>query len=556
LNNNAKIQKEKNKYWSMAKKIFLIYAVFLVLFLSPVIVNAGLEIEEKLIYDIKEDGTAHVTIISTTGKNYLWYQTYISGEPIKGTEKTNGEDVEVTVTAKYDFKSRSSYNLTSVKIYFPDSLGTFETELDVKLTEKYGMTYPVSILGLTTGRETEIQIPKSWSEPIRVFPEFVSVSEKNEGYVIYWKNASSTISLQCGNQQAYRFVNKFYFSEFDPAKTILFPADVNYHQGGFGTNSPKPLSISIDEDGNYYVNYDIAKSGYVELIYEANVDYREYDFKKSGFKKDVPEELKKYTKGDNKYWNIDNSDIEEIVKTHTDDSKTIAENAKSLYDYTTNLLRHSNPLVYAFRKKMTTSEIIQSPESGVCIDIANFYITLLRNYGIPARLIVGWSDTGESAELHSSVLHAWVQFYDTNLGWIEVDPTWETTSGKDYFYTFDTNHVVLAILGKSPEYPNVDMFIDDIEAVVLNHKADPIPLSSFPQFEETTTTLNDMIVTTTLKPWGTTTTLNNNTEKKSSILIYIILAVVIVAVVTAVILLFFKRKKEPSNELYGFNPSA
>jgi len=56
--------------------------------------------------------------------------------------------------------------------------------------------------------------------------------------------------------------------------------------------------------------------------------------------------------------------------------------------------------------------------------------------------------------LVSDVLHAWPEFYDIEKNiWVPIDPTWENTSGIDYFTSFDLNHIVLAIHGRKSDYP-------------------------------------------------------------------------------------------------------
>lgn len=56
--------------------------------------------------------------------------------------------------------------------------------------------------------------------------------------------------------------------------------------------------------------------------------------------------------------------------------------------------------------------------------------------------------------VNSDILHSWPEYYDnaTQL-WKEIDPTWESTSGIDYFDSLDLNHIVFAIHGKKSDYP-------------------------------------------------------------------------------------------------------
>ena len=549
---------------SKEAKINLKYFFYILLIVLLSLYKVRADITEELVYDLNEDGTAHVTLTFTTDKAYSWYKSPISGKVIKGTEKTNGKDVETTTINKYDFSSRTSYEYSTIKTYLPDTPGTFKTEVDVQLTEKYGLIYTINLLGFLGERITELRVPTSWGEPVRVFPKPNSQTQNGGKYIFFWKNSTPSISLQFGDHQAYRFRNEFYFSEYTSPETIVFPPELDHHQGGFGLDSPKPSAVYTDNDGNYYVDYEVAESGYVNLTYEVNVYYREYQFEKSGYKNDIPLNLMKYTTGDGKYWNVDHTEIKNIVDTHTDDSKTVAENARNLYEYTVDFLSHANPMIYSFRKRLTTDEILNDPDKGVCIDIANFYITLLRKSGIPSRLLIGWADNGKSKEPQISILHAWVQFYVPNVGWVEVDPSWEITSKRDYFYSFDTNHVVLLVLGESPEYPEKDLFLAYfLRGQVLDREArfNPIIVSSSKKevtttVEKTTTEIPEKTAfTTSTVKLITKTTIPLDGEKgfqMGFIIGFFIFFIFIILGIVVIVIVIIKQKKKtikPESEI-------
>lgn len=58
---------------------------------------------------------------------------------------------------------------------------------------------------------------------------------------------------------------------------------------------------------------------------------------------------------------------------------------------------------------------------GICSDIADLYVSMLRTDGIPARLIGGYvTDNGAG----QGGFHQWVEYYLPNTGWVVADPTW------------------------------------------------------------------------------------------------------------------------------------
>lgn len=94
---------------------------------------------------------------------------------------------------------------------------------------------------------------------------------------------------------------------------------------------------------------------------------------------------------------------------------------------------------------------------GVCWDIAELMVTLLRIQDIPARMIMGltldnlmpvkgdkfifyehWKNN-TMVERQELPRHAWVEYYAPTFGWLACDPTW-SDSEDDYFNTLDNVH--------------------------------------------------------------------------------------------------------------------
>jgi hypothetical protein len=94
------------------------------------------------------------------------------------------------------------------------------------------------------------------------------------------------------------------------------------------------------------------------------------------------------------------------------------------------------------------------------MEFTDLFIALARAAQIPAREVIGYSYS-QNARLRplslasqGDLLHAWPAYWDENLGWIQVDPTWGSTSGGlDYFNKLDFNHVTLAQRGISSTMP-------------------------------------------------------------------------------------------------------
>jgi transglutaminase-like putative cysteine protease len=77
---------------------------------------------------------------------------------------------------------------------------------------------------------------------------------------------------------------------------------------------------------------------------------------------------------------------------------------------------------------LTTSvKEVFSMRKGVCQDFAHLQIACLRSLGLAARYVSGYLLTepppGEKRLIGADASHAWLSFYCTGFGWVDVDPT-------------------------------------------------------------------------------------------------------------------------------------
>lgn len=69
----------------------------------------------------------------------------------------------------------------------------------------------------------------------------------------------------------------------------------------------------------------------------------------------------------------------------------------------------------------TLDEIIDK-RHGVCQDFSHLFIAIARKNNIPARYVSGYLHQGDGF-FGDSQMHAWVEAYVPNIGWIGFDPT-------------------------------------------------------------------------------------------------------------------------------------
>lgn len=98
------------------------------------------------------------------------------------------------------------------------------------------------------------------------------------------------------------------------------------------------------------------------------------------------------------------------------------------FDYSPQTTRADSPIDEALRLR-----------KGVCQDFAHIMIALVRHLGIPCRYVSGYllQQGRDQEHATSEAMHAWVEAYLPDLGWISFDPTNNTLA--------DERHVRVAI---------------------------------------------------------------------------------------------------------------
>jgi transglutaminase-like putative cysteine protease len=82
----------------------------------------------------------------------------------------------------------------------------------------------------------------------------------------------------------------------------------------------------------------------------------------------------------------------------------------------------------------TTLEQFVAQGAGVCQDFAHLYLTLLRRWGWPARYVSGYFFSAEASadRIEAEAMHAWVEVYREQSGWIALDATAGTYADDRY----------------------------------------------------------------------------------------------------------------------------
>lgn len=318
------------------------------------------------------------------------------------------------------------------------------------VTQKQGNIWEVNILGLTNQDDFEsfnvhVRVPSSFGKPTYIKP-----SQPNSTLDFTKEQlGKSGISLAFGENQVYAFELRYHLknSNLFPIKTgIALPPSTNYQKVFIESIDPKPINVILDKDGNWLAQYQLLPSVQREVVVTGKAIISLYPRKQALSKEDRPLYLKEQP-----YWQTSNKKIKELAASLKTPDK--------IYQYVIKTLTYDLSRVTAEKPRQGAAEILENPESAVCLEFTDLFIALARAAGIPAREINGFAYTQNEKQrplsLVKDILHAWPQYYDRELEtWIMVDPTWgNTTGGTDYFHTFDFDHFAFVVKGVNSTLP-------------------------------------------------------------------------------------------------------
>jgi len=272
---------------------------------------------------------------------------------------------------------------------------------------------------------------------------------------IVWENPKEkTLYAVFGDEQYYKTTLYYHLKNERPYPVyteIALPPDTLYQKVFIEKIDQKPFSVYQDDDGNFLARYllkplekkVIVFDGVISVYTKPRVEIRDFINKKI-------KDQSKYLLSSKSFWEI--SEIEK--KINLSSLKTI----KDIYDFVVDKLNYNQELVLKKTERKGANLALSYPNQAVCTEFTDLFVALAREKGIFSREVQGYGFTQDEKlrplTLTSDILHAWPEYYDDEKKiWVPVDPTWQDTSGIDYFSSFDLNHITFVIHGKDPTYP-------------------------------------------------------------------------------------------------------
>ncbi len=461
-------------------KLLVVVAALVVACSANAIAAGEFSTSYDVTYEVQENGetqvTQNITLTNKTKDYYASEYTLIIGSPrVQNIAATDPDG-----PLKTEIQTRE--DSTQIHVVFNTPVvglnKTLNWTLKYKTLDtavKSGQVWEVNIPRLSPQAEIEsynatLKVPESFGPLMYVSPEPRKQENKETKKQFTFSKDQIEIggaSAAFGEYQLFSFTLKYHLQNpqtLTGTATIALPPDILGRQEIiFEKLEPAPLKIYQDEDGNYLANYKLGGGQKLDVEFKglARIFNQPIESSKGGSFAKIPAELvEKYTK-QQPFWEVDHSEIQNQAKTIIDRRKTVAENARAIYDFVSQRLTYNKETGISYTDRGGAVKALNEPQNVVCMGFTDLFIALARAAGIPARELDGYAYTSDnvlkplSIEFRGTdVLHAWPEFYDPYFGWVATDPTWgSTTNGLDYFSKLDTNHFVFAIKGLSSEEP-------------------------------------------------------------------------------------------------------
>lgn len=457
----------------MFKKLLLLATGFWLL-ARPAFAADEFATSYNVVYDVSESGvttvTEKVTLRNLTSQYYAnQFKLTIGATEVSDVKASDGGGALNVTTEQKD-------NITVIGINFNQQVAGLGKQLPWTISfkskdfaEKIGKVWEVRVPRIVSSSNLEsydltLSVPQSFGEPSSISPAPKSQTVSSGKLFLTFDKSqlqTSGIFANFGVNQLFDFDLSYHLENsnlFPILTNIALPPDTAFQDVIYQRIDPKPLNVTTDDDGNYLAWFRINRGQKLDVKVFGSAKL----YINSKVKNPVLGESlrKKYTQSE-KYWEKDHPQIINKLN-EIFDGKPPAdseEKAKLIFQFVVSYLKYdSGRLRNNTIERLGAVTALNNPDSAVCMEFTDLFITLARAAGIPARELDGFAYTTNTnlrpVSLTKDILHAWPEYWDDRRGWVMVDPTWEnTTGGVDYFNKLDLNHFVFAIKGSSSTTP-------------------------------------------------------------------------------------------------------
>lgn len=457
----------------MVKKVLVVFLLlFILLFPQQVFASDKFSSSYDVIFDVDDMGITTVrekiTLKNLTDDYYAdQFTLTIGSTQVSGIEARDSSGLLSVISTKTNSSTKIAVKFNQQVVGQGKEM-VWNLQYKTKdFAEKTGRVWEVRAPKISSSLvldnySLKILVPLTFGEPTSMTPKPVKEFREEEKMAFVFSRdqlKEKGFSASFGSIQVFEFNLDYHLENtklVGVLTNIALPPDTEYQDISFQSLEPKPLNVTVDEDGNYLAWYKLPGKGKMDV----SVSGLARLYIKSKVKDPILDNSlrKKYLEGQ-KYWEKDDPKIKEILaEILLNNPKNNNEKVYLIYKYVVNSLQYNKEKVGQGSNRFGALEALKNPTEAVCQEFSDLFITLSRAAGIPAREVDGYAYTGNQdirpLSLNKDILHAWPEYWDEAKGWIMVDPTWEnTTGGVDYFNKLDLAHFVFATRGVSSENP-------------------------------------------------------------------------------------------------------
>ena len=473
-------------------KRFLVL-IFLLLSVRPVLASEEFEISHQIEYLALASSRMRVSQkISLTNKLANVYATQYSivlqEVKVQNVRAENSEGALKTDVSQSGVETIIRVNFDQPMVGKGKTLEFTLNYEALDLAQKNGQIWEINIPKFSKQNPPDslslvLLVPTSFGQLAFLQPEPISREERdNLRLYRFDKNQllDKGVHANFGEFQIFDFVLSYHLANNHNTRAeteIALPPDTAFQITNYTQIEPEPLSIRMDNDGNWLAKYRLKARE--KLNIQAMGQVKIFSQPRSEFPKTGEDQLRKNLLAQD-YWPIDDFEI----KAKAQQLKT----SRAIYDFVVEHLEYNFEKINDDSPRLGGLKALQNPKDAICMEFTDLFVSLSRAAGIPAREINGFAYTTnvelKPLGLVTDILHAWPEFWDeTKKAWIPVDPTWgKTTGGIDYFSKTDLNHFTFAIHGEDDEepypagsYKTVDDFGKDVQVVFAQKLKQPKP---------------------------------------------------------------------------------
>ncbi len=459
----------------MFRRIFVfVFLFFTFVFLAPKVFAANeFATTYDVIYDVDLEGVTTVTekinLRNLTSESYAnQFKLIIGATQVYDIKASDGggamqatseqKDTSTIIGVKFNQQVAGLNKVLSWTLQFKSK----------DFAQNSGKVWEIRAPKVTSSTNLEsynltLAVPSSFGEPTIINPTPKSqTTSEGKMFLTFSKDQliSSGISASFGEHQLFDFDLMYHLKNDNlvPILTsIALPPDTAYQDVIFQRIDPKPINVTLDDDGNYLAWYRLSRGEKKDIrVVGSSKLYTSSKVKNPNLDSNL---RKKYTEGA-KYWEKDHPQIQtklaEILGPNPPTDST--ERARMIFNYVVGFLKYNPSRLTDNTDRFGAVTALNNPTSAVCMEFTDLFIALARAANIPTRELDGFAYTSNTTlrplSLNKDILHSWPEYWDEKKGWVMVDPTWEnTTGGVNYFNKLDLNHFVFVIKGASAQQP-------------------------------------------------------------------------------------------------------